>query len=175
MATARRKPAPVSVRTKSDETPAQPAAQARKPRASLTVVGPAAKKAPAKASSKAPAKPVEHHAQPDIGGGTQTPLEHQIYGMAVEHVQCRDFGHSWRPFSARWLPSYNYFEQILRCQRCTTTRTRHLGSRGQQLDSSYDYVEGYTVKGMGRLSGTDRDVIRLASVRSILIADTVEE
>jgi hypothetical protein len=175
MATAaRRKPAPVTVRTKPVEaTTSQPVA--RKRRTDLTVVE-STKKAPAKAAAKAPSKPKpEHHALPNIFAGAQTALEQQIYGMAVEHVQCRDFGHSWRPFSARWLPADNCFEQILRCQRCTTTRTRHLGSRGQQLDSSYDYVEGYTVKGMGRLSGTDRDVIRLASVRSILVTDTVEE
>lgn len=128
--------------------------------------------APVKSPSRRKRGPAALSAVPEIG---QTELEKQIYSMTIEHVQCRDFGHSWRPFSARLLPGQNMFEQVLRCARCTTVRTRHLGMRGQLLDSSYDYVDGYQMKGLGRMSGTDRDVVRLASVRSILIQDTVTE
>lgn len=102
-------------------------------------------------------------------------VEKHVADMAIEHIQCRDFGHSWRPFSAQINGKLNIIVEQLRCARCTTLRVRHLGMRGQLLDSKYDYVEGYTVKGMGRLTGSDRDVIRLASVRHLLQADTVQE
>lgn len=95
--------------------------------------------------------------------------------MALEHVQCRDFGHSWRPFSARWLAGSNCFVEILQCARCATERSRMLGARGQLLSNRYVYADGYLVKGMGQLTGTDKDSLRLRSIQSILITDTVEE
>jgi len=45
---------------------------------------------------------------------------------------------------------------------------------GALLDSKYDYADGYTVKGLGRLSGVDRDVIRLQSILGVLVEDTAE-
>lgn len=115
---------------------------------------------PAKRSTKpAPAKKPEPR---------QFDLNTAVTNMELDHVQCRDFGHSWRPYTARWLPKYNSYESQLVCTRCKTIRTRFLGRGGQQLESSYDYAEGYLIKGMGRLTGTDRDVIRLASILAVL-------
>lgn len=107
---------------------------------------------------------------------TEIELGQAIRGLTPEYVQCRDFGHSWRPFSARWLSRENCFESILRCARCTTERTRFLGPRGQLMTSRYDYSDGYQMPpGTGHLSSSDRDQIRLASIQSILIIDTVQE
>lgn len=91
-----------------------------------------------------------------------------IENMNLDFVQCRDFGHSWRPFSARWNSVENAYESQLQCSRCFTTRTRWLSTTGQQLQSSYDYAEGYTVKGLGRLTGSDRDIVRLTSVLALV-------
>jgi hypothetical protein len=52
---------------------------------------------------------------------------------------------------------------------------RYLSRTGHQLGGQYDYPEGYLVKGMGRLTGSDRDVIRLQSVLAVLAPDTAEE
>lgn len=103
-------------------------------------------------------------------------LHSTVEHMNVEFVQCRDFGHSWRPYTARWVSKENAYESQLRCQRCKTIRTRWLSARGEILSGSYDYADGYTMPpGMGRLSGTDRDVIRLKSIRAVLAPDTAED
>jgi hypothetical protein len=36
--------------------------------------------------------------------------------------------------------------------------------RGAQIESHYDYPDNYSIKGLGPLSGTDRDLIRLRSM-----------
>jgi hypothetical protein len=95
-------------------------------------------------------------------------VEKAIRGMDLEYIQCRDFGHSWRPSSARWVNAENAYETTLRCARCGTVRTRWLSRTGQQLQSNYEYASGYTVKGLGRLSGSDRDIVRLASVLALV-------
>jgi hypothetical protein len=97
-------------------------------------------------------------------------LDAAISHMELEFIQCRDFGHSWRPYSARWLPSDNCYESQLRCARCKAIRTRWLSRTGSQVGGGYDYADGYLVKGIGRLTGTDRDKIRLASVLVLLWA-----
>jgi hypothetical protein len=119
---------------------------------------------PLKNVRPAPTPPAEY----DLGSA--------IRGLNVEFVQCRDFGHSWRPFSARWLPFENCFQSVLRCARCSTTRTRYLGPRGQLQTAHYEYADGYQLPpGAGHLSSSDRDQIRLASIQAVLIEDTVQE
>ena len=108
-------------------------------------------------------------------GPQEIDVEAAIGKMKIDHVQCRDFGHSWRPFSARWLPQENCYESQLRCARCSAIRTRWLSRTGTQLSGHYDYADGYLVKGLGRLTGSDRDHIRLASVLSVLVDDTAQE
>lgn len=105
----------------------------------------------------------------------ETEVEKAVKGMELAHIQCRDFGHSWRPYTARWMQQDNAYESQLQCQRCRTVRTRWLSARGEQLSGGYEYPEGYLVKGLGRLSGHDRDIIRLQSVLSVLAVDTAEE
>jgi len=90
-------------------------------------------------------------------------------------LQCRDFGHSWRPFDARWLPSRRQYDERLQCGRCKTLRVRLLDSRGAQLAAHYVYPDGYLVKGLGRLTGTDRDALRLAGVQLLLEQFAVAE
>jgi hypothetical protein len=95
-------------------------------------------------------------------------LDTAIHAMADEHLQCRDFSHSWRPLTAAWLPDRRVFETKLRCARCKTRRVRHIGPAGQLVSSHYEYPEGYVIKGMGRLDGAARDQLRLESVLRVL-------
>lgn len=95
--------------------------------------------------------------------------------MQDTHLQCRDFGHSWRPFSARWVPEERCYESQLRCARCRTIRVRLIGQSGQLLGSHYDYADGYIVKGMGRLDGDERNMLRLESVLRVMPPDTAED
>jgi hypothetical protein len=156
------------------ESVAPPMARpARKAQAVATVTDLPSRRKPA-ARATARSKPAVTAAAPVVAPPASTVEEH-VAAMAIEHIQCRDFGHSWRPFSARIVPAMHMIREELRCARCTTIRVRDLGMRGQLLASSYDYVDGYTRQGMGRLTGTDRDLIRLASVQHLLKVDTVQE
>jgi hypothetical protein len=98
-------------------------------------------------------------------------LEAAVQGLRPEFLQCRDYGHAWRKFTAKWLPSFNLYDVREKCMRCDTTRARSIGRHGERLGAQYEYPDGYQMTGMGRLSGDDRDVIRLASVLHVLDDD----
>jgi hypothetical protein len=124
------------------------------------------------AAASAPVTAVKHHEPKKRVPVHEAPVppsvEKAVQGMDVEHLQCRDFGHSWRPFSVQWVNRLNLYEYQLKCMRCTTIRTRWHDRTGAVVSSNYDYVEGYQIHGLGRLSGTDRDVIRLASIMAVM-------
>jgi hypothetical protein len=93
-----------------------------------------------------------------------------LAAMADEHLICRDFGHSWRPWSAEWIPQRRQYAEALVCTRCNSVRQRLLDEFGALLGNSYTYAEGYLVHGIGRLTGDDRNDLRLASLRALLDA-----
>jgi hypothetical protein len=101
-------------------------------------------------------------------------LKTALHGMKDDHLLCRDFGHSWRPFQARYIPQRRQYEERLKCSRCGTVRVRLLTSTGGQLGNAYVYPDGYALQGFGRLTGTDRDAVRLASLQTVLALDGVE-
>lgn len=88
--------------------------------------------------------------------------------IRTEHLACRDYGHAWQPFTAAWSASERAYYVQLRCGRCGTLRARLIDRRGGQVSNGYVYPEGYLVKGLGRLTGHDRDSVRLASVQRLL-------
>lgn len=87
-----------------------------------------------------------------------------VVEMPQDYALCRDYGHQWNPSNAEWLPKEQCYRVTLKCPRCTTVRTVLRNRRGHQLESHYDYPDGYAIKGLGFLSGTDRDQIRLRSM-----------
>jgi uncharacterized C2H2 Zn-finger protein len=93
-----------------------------------------------------------------------TPLAETIASLDPDHIQCRDFGHSWTPYAARWIPKDREYESVLRCTRCQTLRTRRLSRTGQLIANHYGYSDGYLLRGIGRMTSSDRDTIRVASV-----------
>lgn len=104
-------------------------------------------------------------------------LEAVVDGMREEHIQCRDFSHSWRPFTAsvvRYGNRGSAYEQQLRCSRCRSIRRRLLSMTGSVITSNYDYSDGYIIKGLGRLTGTEKDHLRLVSVQRLVVEDTAE-
>lgn len=102
-------------------------------------------------------------------------VDQTIHGMRSDFLQCRDFGHSWRPYTARYSHEDKAFETILRCSRCRTKRIRWIARNGEQVAADYDYAEGYIIKGMGRLTGAERNALRLESVMRVLPDDADEE
>lgn len=97
-----------------------------------------------------------------------TELGAAIAGMSDAQLQCRDFGHSWRPFTAEYIPQRRQYLEALRCSRCRAQRLRLLGQRGELLANRYVYPDGYLVQGLGRLDSDDRDALRLASLQLLL-------
>jgi hypothetical protein len=99
-----------------------------------------------------------------------TPVGDAIAGMSDSHLLCRDFGHSWRPWAAEWIPQRRQYLEALVCVRCETVRRRLLDEYGAQLGQSYTYADGYLVHGVGRLSGDDRNSLRLAGLQVVMRA-----
>lgn len=127
---------------------------------------------PARRLRVAPAREVGKAKAP--AAGKLPSLKTTLGKMADSHLLCRDFGHMWKPFQARRIPQRQQWEERLRCERCATVRVRLLSNTGAQLGSAYLYPDGYTMHGYGRLSGTDRDAVRLASLQTVMQLDGVE-
>ena len=98
----------------------------------------------------------------------QTQLASAIGHMSDSQLQCRDFGHSWRPYTVEYVAQRRQYLEALRCSRCRTMRVRLLGERGELLGNRYIYPDGYLAVGMGRLDSDDRDAVRLASLQVLL-------
>jgi hypothetical protein len=97
-------------------------------------------------------------------------IEAAISVMPSTHVHCRDYGHAWAPLTASAFSDGKGYEQVLRCGRCDTRRKRQLNRYGEVITGGYDYSEGYLVAGLGRLTGSDRGLLRVASILSDLQA-----
>lgn len=93
-------------------------------------------------------------------------------GLPEEFLACRDYGHLWRPSSARYVSDEHAYERVMRCGRCHTERTQTLSASGAILGGGYDYAEGYVApSGQGRLGTEARDSLRLESVLRLLAHD----
>lgn len=79
------------------------------------------------------------------------------------YLSCRDFGHSWRAHTAGFDRKESYWVRVLRCARCATERLQYVSATGSILSGRYLYPDGYQHKGLGRLTGSDRDALRLES------------
>lgn len=112
-------------------------------------------------------------ARPPQAAPQPAPDAHQELGSAIkglrpEFIQCRDYLHAWRPFTCQWMPSFNVYEAREHCMRCGTIRVREMDRHGHVLSKHYEYPDGYSLKGFGRLSVDDRDAIRLASILNLV-------
>lgn len=82
---------------------------------------------------------------------------------------CRDVQHSWNPYnvtiSRNRIVRRNEVHQILLCARCGTLKTRVMTPGGEMLRSSYSYPQGYLAKDQGRMTPTDRAMIRAINLK----------
>ena len=90
-------------------------------------------------------------------------------GLDEKFLLCRELGHTWRPWTASKFRDGGY-ERVLRCSRCLTRRFQEISSRGEILHSHYKHPEGYLHKGMGRITGAGRGVLRLESIKRSVVA-----
>ena len=90
-----------------------------------------------------------------------------IDDVLEEHLECRDYMHSWKPFSAKEIQKGRVVERVLRCERCKTLKKQTLViKRGHAFLStgSYKYVDGYLIKGMGHVTQEDKAKLRFRTV-----------
>lgn len=99
-------------------------------------------------------------------------VEQFAHGLSMNYLQCRELGHNWRPHTARWVQDQGCYERVLRCVRCQTLRIQLLDQYGAIISSSYKHAEGYLHKGMGRIVGESRDIVRLESLTRFLSSAT---
>lgn len=95
-------------------------------------------------------------------------VEEFVGSLPERYLYCRDMGHNWRPWTGGSYEDGGW-ERIIRCVRCKTKRHQVLTASGAVLKSKYDHPEGYNApKGMGRISGEGRNVLRLESIKRIV-------
>jgi hypothetical protein len=83
-------------------------------------------------------------------------------------LDCRAYGHMFRPVDAWYVPrGRGAVMQRLRCAGCGSERRLALARDGDVTASRYDYPDGYLIKGMGRLTGSDRGRLRLAGLAGL--------
>lgn len=95
----------------------------------------------------------------------------QVQDFAEElsdaHLHCRELGHLWRPHSAGRYKDGG-FERVLRCNRCRTRRQQTLTGAGMVQTNKYIYPDGYQAKGLGRIVGEGRGILRIASITRVI-------
>lgn len=97
-------------------------------------------------------------------------------GWSDAVVQCRIYGHSWRPLTVRHsLGTYTIVQRCSRrcgCQRETTMNERGYLHGGWKLS----YADGYLMeKGTGRVDGDGRARLRIVSLRSMTVIEGDDE
>jgi CobQ-like glutamine amidotransferase family enzyme len=97
-----------------------------------------------------------------------TDLQTRVAHMQTTHIQCRDFGHAWQPYTVERIPQRKRWAETLRCSRCRTHRVRFITETGALVGSTYRYVEGYRVEGVGRMDAGARAVMRLAVLQRLI-------
>jgi hypothetical protein len=87
-------------------------------------------------------------------------------------LMCRDMGHTWRPYRAKFNPEENGYDRVLRCGRCKTERQQTISMSGMILTGHYSYPEGYQAPpGTGRIDGEGRGAMRLESTLRLISKD----
>lgn len=89
-------------------------------------------------------------------------------GWDEDQLECRMYAHSWRPHTAQRDKRVNLIKVVQICQRCDTQKHQEINSNtGEVFASWYVYGEGYLSKGIGRITGDGRNVLRLEAVGRI--------
>jgi len=98
---------------------------------------------------------------------TPTEVESQASRWSEDFLECRLYGHHWKPSSATFHGVYHYWRIVQVCPRCTSERVAELDGHGRVTSQAIHYAEGYLTDGIGRIVGDARDTLRLATVQRI--------
>jgi hypothetical protein len=84
------------------------------------------------------------------------------------YLHCRTLGHAWTPHRAQWRPDEGAYWTVYLCPRCDTQRVEWLDEFGDKVRGNYAYEDGYQHKGMGRITGRGRSMLRLEELHRII-------
>ena len=95
--------------------------------------------------------------------------ERDVAGWAAElpdeFLECRDYGHNWKPWAVKFDEEHNAYVRVARCRECKSTRPEWVGLGGSRDRANIRYRDGYLAPaGTGRLVGEERNMLRLESV-----------
>jgi hypothetical protein len=82
-----------------------------------------------------------------------------------EWLECRTYGHTWKPQAATYTKDRKAIATTQLCPRCECERHALLDARtGWVISSRIDYPDGYLLKGVGRMTGDAKGALRLSLV-----------
>lgn len=101
-------------------------------------------------------------------------VEAEATGWSDAVVQCRAYGHSWRPATVTsHMGTYTIRQRCSR--RCGTERECAMDSQGRYAKRwQLTYREGYLMQHLGRVDQEGRARIRLASIRNLPVLEVDE-
>ena len=131
---------------------------------------------PASTSTSRRASALARHAKViDIGPSRQTrrssvkfaevdEVATQAETWSDEVLNCRTYNHNWVPSQAAWEEGGSILHVVHSCERCTTQKHMEMSQSGHVYNQWYEYADGYLSKGLGRIAGDARDLLRITSV-----------
>lgn len=101
-------------------------------------------------------------------------LTERITNLSIDHVRCRDLGHVWREFTPATLSEGDgakYWRRALRCDKrnggCGAERIERIETDGQIASRSYNYPQGYQMKGLGVRGGLSKAWFRREYIKRL--------
>jgi hypothetical protein len=78
------------------------------------------------------------------------------------YLKCRDLGHDWRLYYQK--PNGRSIIRKLFCPSCKTNRKMKINRYGEVVANSYDYDKDYQIKGLGRIQGRGKGILRVEAI-----------
>lgn len=94
-------------------------------------------------------------------------LTERVKSLSLDHVRCRDIGHVWREFTPATITDQagpKLWRRALRCDKkfggCGAERIEMIEMTGEIARRSYNYPNGYQMKGLGVRGGLSKSWFR---------------
>lgn len=102
-------------------------------------------------------------------------VEHLARGWSEDQLQCRIYGHVWRPLRATFHTEYRFYYTVQVCPRCESERHSELSERGHVASTWIKYAAGYLAEHVGRIAGDGKDVLRLSALQRVYRLEAVSD
>jgi hypothetical protein len=97
---------------------------------------------------------------------TRDDVKQLAHELTEAFLHCRDYGHQWRMANARREGKLRI--RTMFCPSCKYNKYQTFDSRGILVEQKHDYPEGYLIKGLGRIVGDTKGLIRLESIDRLI-------